>query len=109
MATTTMSVPPKISLAAGSATKRPKRELQNCCGNFRWTKGPSTPEAFKLCSENIERLDRMLTALQFRRDKALRGVVDYRQILSKQLEQAAGRILDHDEVPRVVSVGKRSG
>ena len=51
----------------------------------------------------------MLTALQFRRDKALRGVADYRDILSEQLQQAAGRILDHDEVPRVVSVGKRSG
>ena len=102
----TMSMPPKISLAAGSATKRPKRELPNCCGNFRWTKGPSKLKPSDSCSEDLERLDRMLTALEFRRDKALRCVADYRQILSKQLQQAADRILDNDDVPRLVS---RSG
>ena len=51
---------------------------------------------------------RMLTALEFRRDKALRAIADYRQIISKQLQQAADRILDNDEVPRLVAGAKRS-
>jgi hypothetical protein len=57
-----------------------------------------------LCAEDLERLDRMLTALEFRRDKALRSIADYRQILSKQLRVAGDRILDEDVVPRRVPV-----
>jgi hypothetical protein len=48
----------------------------------------------------------MLTALEFRREKALRCIADYRQILSKQLQQAANRILENDDVPRLIA---RSG
>ncbi len=50
----------------------------------------------------------MVTASEFRRDKALRCIAEYRQILSKQLQQAADRILDNDDVPRLVAMGKRS-
>jgi len=50
----------------------------------------------------------MLTASEFRRDKALRSIREYRQILSRQLQQAADRILDNDDVPRLVAVAKRS-
>jgi len=50
----------------------------------------------------------MLTASEFRRDKALRSIREYRQILSKQLQQAGNRILDNDEPPYLVAMGKRS-
>jgi hypothetical protein len=51
----------------------------------------------------------MLTASEFRRDKALRRIAEYRQILSKQLQQAGNRILDNDEEPPyLVAMGKRS-
>ena len=63
-------------------------------------------EAFRLHAEDLERIDRMLTALEFRRDKALRAIADYRLIPSKQLQQVADRILDNDDVPRLIS---RSG
>ena len=75
-------------------------------GQFQMDEGALEAEAFRSCSEDVERLDRMLTALEFRRDKALRSVTDYQQSLSKQLQQAADRILENDEVPRLVS---RSG
>jgi hypothetical protein len=75
---------------------------------FQMDEGAIEAEAFRLCSEDVERLDRMLTALEFRRDKALRCIAEYRQILSKQLQQAADRILDNDDVPRLVAVAKRS-
>jgi hypothetical protein len=67
--------------------------------------GAIEAEAFRLCAEDLERLDRMLALAEVRREKALRYIADYRQILSKQLQQAANRILDHDEVPRLVASG----
>jgi len=64
--------------------------------------------AFRLCSEDVERLDRMLALAEARRDKALRSVAELRLVLSKQLKQAAGRVLnEEDEVPRLVAVVKR--
>ncbi len=50
----------------------------------------------------------MLVLAEVRRDRALRCVADYRQLRSKQLQQAANRILDNDDVPRLVAVRKRS-
>ena len=60
------------------------------------------------CVEDIERLDRMLALAEVRRDRALRFIAEYRQLLSKQLRQAGDRFLDNDDVPRLVAVAKRS-
>jgi type IV secretory pathway VirB4 component len=75
---------------------------------FQMDEGAIEAEAFRLCSEELERLERILTALEFRRDRALRFIAEYRQLLSKQLRQAGDRILEHDDVPRLVAVAKRS-
>lgn len=74
---------------------------------FGLDEGAIEAEAFRSCAEDLERLDRMLTASEVRRDKALRLIAEYRQILSKQLRQAADQILDHDDVPRLISISKR--
>jgi hypothetical protein len=66
-------------------------------------------EAFRLRAEDLDRLDRMLTALELRRDRALRFIAEYRQLLSKQLREAGDLVLDNDEVPRLVASSKRSG
>jgi hypothetical protein len=70
--------------------------------------GAIEAEAFRLCAEDLERFDRKLTALESRRDRALRFIAEYRELLSKQLRQAGDRILDNDDVPRLVAVRKRS-
>jgi type IV secretory pathway VirB4 component len=75
---------------------------------FQMDEGAIEAEAFRLCSEELERLERILTALEFRRDRALRFIAEYRQLLSKQLRQAGDRILEHDDVPRLVAVANRS-
>jgi hypothetical protein len=75
---------------------------------FQMDEGAIDAEAFRRCAEDVERLDRMLTALEFRRDKTLRFVADYRQVFSKQLRQAGDRILDHDDVPYLVRPGGTS-
>jgi hypothetical protein len=87
--------------------KKAKTRVAKLLRKFQMDEGAIEAEAFRLCSEDLERLDRMLTAAEFRRDKALRRIADYRQILSKQLRQAANRILDND-VPQLVAVVKRS-
>ena len=63
-------------------------------------------EAFRSRAEDLERLERMLALAEVRRDGALRCIADYRQSLAKQIKQATDRILDNDDVPRLVS---RSG
>jgi hypothetical protein len=87
--------------------KKAQTRVAKLLRKFQMDEGAIEAEAFRLCAEDLERLDRMLTALEFRRDKTLRCIADYRQILSKQLQQAADRILDNDEVPRLVATSKR--
>jgi hypothetical protein len=81
-----------------------QKRVANLLRSFQMDEGAIDAEAFRICAEDLERLERMLTALEFRRDKALRSIADYRQILSKQLRVAGDRILDEDLVPRLVPV-----
>jgi hypothetical protein len=87
--------------------KKAQTRVAKLLRTFQMDEAAIEAEAFRLCSEDVERLDRILTGLEFRRDKALRSIAEYRQILAKQLRQAADRILDNDEVPRLIAVGKR--
>jgi hypothetical protein len=88
--------------------KKAQARVAKLLRQFQMDDGAIEAEAFRLCAEDLERLDRLLTALEFRRDKALRCIAEYRQILSKQLRQAADRILDNDDVPRLIRVGRPS-
>jgi hypothetical protein len=88
-------------------SEKGKTEVAELLRKFQMDEGAIEAEAFIKCSEDLERLDRISTALEFRRDKALRNVADYRQSLAKQLQQSSNRILDHDEIPRLVSVHKK--
>ena len=88
-------------------SKKAQARVAKLLRKFQMDEAAIEAEAFRLCSEDLERLDRMLTALEFRRDRALRFIAEYRQILSRQLQRAANRILENDEVPRLIAVGKR--
>jgi hypothetical protein len=90
-------------------SKKAQARVAKLLRKFQMDEAAIEAEAFESCFENIERLDRMLTALEFRRDRALRFIAEYRQLLSKQLRVAGDHILDNDEVPRLVAVGKRPG
>jgi hypothetical protein len=89
-------------------SKKAQARVTKLLRKFQMDEAAIEAEAFQSCFENIERLDRMLTALEFRRDRALRFIAEYRQLLSKQLRQAGDRILDNDDVPRLVARAKRS-
>jgi hypothetical protein len=60
-------------------------------------------EAFRLNAEDLERLDRMQAVLAVRFEKALRCIAEYRKSFSTELQHAADRILNSDDVPRLVS------
>src|SRR5262245_2627414 len=51
-------------------------------------------EAIRKSSSDLELLDRMLTSLESRRDKALGCVAEYRARLAHQLRESADRIID---------------
>jgi hypothetical protein len=88
-------------------SKKAQARVAKLLRKFQMDEGAIEAEAFRLCAEDLERLERLLTAQEVRRDKALRLIAEYRQVFSKQLRQAGDRILENDEVPRLVAVGKR--
>jgi hypothetical protein len=51
----------------------------------------------------MDRLDRMLTLAEARRDRALRNIAEYRLSLSERIRRSSDQILDKDEVPRLVA------
>jgi hypothetical protein len=65
-------------------------------------------EAIRKSSSDLELLERMLTSLESRRDKALGCVVQYRASLAHQLRESADRIIDGKDVLRLEPAsGKR--
>jgi hypothetical protein len=86
--------------------KSAKTKVATLLRIFGLDEGAIEAEAFRLCAEDLERLERLLTAQEVRRDKVLRLIAEYRQVFSKQLRQAGDRILDNDDVPFLVA--KRS-
>jgi hypothetical protein len=77
--------------------KTAQTKVANLLRKYQMSEDAIEAQAFRWCAEDLERLDRILMALEFRRDKALRSIADYRRMFSKQLEQAANRILDNHE------------
>jgi hypothetical protein len=54
-------------------------------------------EAIRISASDLEPLDRMLTSLEVRRDKVLRGIRDYRYTFAKQLRQTSDRLLENND------------
>ena len=53
--------------------------------------------AVKKCYEDLERIDKMMTLLEARRDKALRSIGDYRDF-AKRLRESSDRIIEGKSV-----------
>jgi hypothetical protein len=60
-------------------------------------------DALRLSLDDIERVDRLLTAAEARRDKVLRSIAWYRECFAKKLQKSSERILATEEVPSIVS------
>ena len=58
-------------------------------------------EAVRASSSDLEVLDRMLSAYESRRNKALRGIEDYRVGFAKTVRESSDRALQQDRVSKI--------
>jgi hypothetical protein len=63
--------------------------------------GAIEAEAFRLAGADLERFDKMLSARERRRYKALRFIARYRQSLAIQIRQVTDRIIAKADMPRL--------
>jgi predicted component of type VI protein secretion system len=74
--------------------KEAQKRVLETLGRFNLDESAIEAKAIRASSSVLELLDRMLTSLESRRDKALGCVAEYRASLAQQLRESADRILD---------------
>jgi hypothetical protein len=78
-----------------------KKEVSELLSRFELDESAIEAEAIRRSSADLELLDRMLTSLETRRNKALGCVAEYRACLAQQLRESADRIIDGKGVLRL--------
>ena len=89
--------------------KAAKKQVSELLSRFELDELAIEAEAIRRSSSDLELLDRMLTSLESRRNKALRSVAEYRASLAHQLRESSDRIIDGKDVLRLEdAASKRS-
>jgi hypothetical protein len=78
-----------------------KKQVSEILSRFGLDESAIEAEAIRRSSSDLELLDKMLTSLESRRDKALGCVAEYRASLAHQLRESADRIIDGKGVLRL--------
>src|SRR6266498_4206663 len=78
-----------------------KKQVSEILSRFGLDESAIEAEAIRRSSSDLELLDKMLTSLESRRDKALGCVAQYRASLAHQLRESADRIIDGKGVLRL--------
>jgi hypothetical protein len=78
-----------------------KKQVSEILSGFDLDESAIEAEAIRRSSSDLEVLDRMLTSLESRRNKALGCVAEYRASLAQQLRDSADRIIDAKGVLRL--------
>ena len=81
--------------------KEAQKQVSEILSQFELDESAIEAEAIRASSSDLELLDRMLTSLESRRNKALACVAEYRASLAHQLRESADRIIDGNGVPRL--------
>ena len=81
--------------------KEAKNRVSEILSRFELDETAIEAEAIRSSSSELELLDRMLSSLESRRDKALGCVAQYRASLAHQLRESADRIIDGKDVLRL--------
>jgi hypothetical protein len=87
--------------AKKEADKEAKKEVSEILSKFELDESAIEAEAIRKSTATLELLDRMLSSLESRRNKALGCVVEYRASLAHQLRESADRIIDGKDVLRL--------
>jgi len=74
--------------------KEVKKRVSDILNRFQLDESAIEAEAIRRSSADLELIDRMLTSLESRRNKALGCVAEYRASLAQQLRESADRIFD---------------
>jgi hypothetical protein len=78
-----------------------KKQVSEILSRFNLDEFAIEAEAIRKSSADLELLDRMLTSLESRRNKALSCVAEYRASLAHQLQESADRIIDGKGMLRI--------
>jgi hypothetical protein len=81
--------------------KEDQKQVSETLRRFDLDESAIEAEAIRKSSSDLELLDRMLSSLESRRNKALGCVAEYRASLAHQLRQSADRITDGKDVLRL--------
>ena len=82
-----------------------KGEVSELLAQYHLDESAIEGEAIRSVSSDLEVLDRMLTSLESRRNKALRCIKDYQDRFAKQLREVSDRVI---EAKAVVQLENRS-
>jgi len=78
-----------------------KKQVSETLRRFDLDESAIEAEAIRRSSSDLEVLDRMLTSLESRRNKAFGCVAEYRASLAHQLRESSDRIIDGKDVLRL--------
>jgi hypothetical protein len=78
-----------------------KKQVSEILSRFGLDESAIEAEAIRRSSADLELLDRMLTSLETRRNKALGCVAEYRASLAHQLRESADRVIDGKGILRL--------
>ena len=84
-----------------------KDEVTELLARFGLDDSAIEAEAVRRCAADLERLDRLITSLESRRNKALRCIGEYRDGFARRLRESADKIIDAQAVPRLEDASTR--
>ena len=71
-----------------------KKEVSELLAQYHLDESAIEAEAIRSRSEELEVLDRMLTSLESRRNRALRCIADYQDRFARQVREASDRVIE---------------
>ena len=71
-----------------------KKEVSEILAKYQLDEFAIEAEAIRSRSEDLEVIDRMLTSLESRRNKALRCIADYQDRFAKQVREVSDRVIE---------------
>jgi hypothetical protein len=83
-----------------------RKRVSQLLGRFQLDEYTIEAEAMRISASDLERLDRMLTSSEWRRNKALRCIGEYRDSLARQLRESSDRVIDRKGILRL-EAGKK--
>jgi len=92
------------------SSKSAKQQVSNILRNSQKDESAVEAKAIQNCSTELDWLEKMLTALEARRDRSLRRIAEYRESFADQVRAGTDRIIDTEpnQLRRLEDGTKRS-